>query len=186
MFGSVKLILDNSEFIIKFENIIDYYPFLEFQCRFQIILDIQFYSSIWILGDSILRNSLITFNMDKKTISFAQNIDIYQNIVESAISSEKDGSIYTVFYLMLAVALLVIFFIIYKCATRTETPVELREARLLDEQEQVDYEMNKTNEQDIYGLKNLALEMNRKKSSYYDLRLKDDVLISQKDLHKYS
>ena len=50
---------------------IDYYPYERYQCHFQIIVDV-FGLNIWLLGDSALRASLITFNMNTKQIKWVQ------------------------------------------------------------------------------------------------------------------
>lgn len=71
-FGSIYLNFATGKFIIDFESIIDYMPSSEYQCRFQIILDL-FNFDTWILGDSVLRYSFITFDMEKREISFLQN-----------------------------------------------------------------------------------------------------------------
>lgn len=195
MFGSIKLILgDNSEFIIKFENIIDYYPFLEYQCRFQLLLDLQYYSSVWIIGDSLLRNMLITFDLKSHSISYVQEINLYsKSIVETAIKTEKQTPLNTVFYLMLIVALIVIFFIIFKCITRFQSGsgrenqgTNNLNANMSDvtqeNHEERDYEMMVNDRYNVPGLRNLASDIIRKRSSFYDLRVKDDITISQKDL----
>ncbi len=71
-FGSIYLNFGKGKFIIDFEIMIDYIPNLEFQCQFQMILDL-FNFDTWILGDSVLRYSFITFDIEKREISFLQN-----------------------------------------------------------------------------------------------------------------
>jgi len=124
IFQNIKLILDNnSEFEVNFEDIIDYYPFLEFQCRFQLVLDIQYFTNVWIIGDSLLRNTLITLDMLNKRIGFLQNISLYQkNIVETSLTNDNDSSsgISYLYIILLAVIAILILFMIYKCFfTRT-------------------------------------------------------------------
>jgi len=74
-FGSIYLNFAKGRFIIDFESIIDYMPSSEYQCRFQMILDL-FNFDTWILGDSVLRYSFITFDMQSREISFLQNSGI--------------------------------------------------------------------------------------------------------------
>jgi len=71
-FGSIYLNFASGKFVIDFESVIDYMPSSEYQCRFQIILDL-FNFDTWILGDSVLRYSFITFDMEKREVSFLQN-----------------------------------------------------------------------------------------------------------------
>ncbi len=124
VFPHVKLVIDSasgiSEFIINFEDIIDYYPFLEYQCRFQMVLDIQLFTNIWILGDSLLRNTLISFDMQKRQIGYVQNINLYEkNIVESTVKGEvtRSESSDMWFYIVILLAVLLLFIFIYKCFT---------------------------------------------------------------------
>jgi hypothetical protein len=73
-FDDIELIIDGQKFIIRTDDIIQFYPTLEYQCRFEIIVDI-FMLDGWILGDSVLRYTLITFDMDKRTVGYIQEMD---------------------------------------------------------------------------------------------------------------
>lgn len=72
-FGMMVLTIDNSSFTINFEDIIDYMPATspDFACKFQILADV-FFEDAWILGDSALRSTLISFNMKSKSIQWVQ------------------------------------------------------------------------------------------------------------------
>ena len=59
------------QYNITLNKMIDYYPYERYQCHFQIIVDV-FGLNIWLLGDSALRASLITFNMNTKQIKWVQ------------------------------------------------------------------------------------------------------------------
>lgn len=74
-FGSIKIYFDNDNYYqINFEDLIEYNQSKIFQCRFKMLVDkIDF--GIWVIGDSSLRSSLITFNMEERKISFIQNIN---------------------------------------------------------------------------------------------------------------
>jgi hypothetical protein len=56
-FGDIVISFANSRFVIKTKDIIQYFPTLEFQCRFELIVDIQMMDA-WILGDSVLKYNL--------------------------------------------------------------------------------------------------------------------------------
>lgn len=88
-FGSIYLNFSRGKFIIDFESIIDYLPSSEYQCRFQIVLDL-FTFDTWILGDSVLRYSFLTFDMQDKKISFLQNSGI---VTDSAITGDASPAI---------------------------------------------------------------------------------------------
>jgi len=91
-FGSIYLNFATGKFVIDFESIIDYMPSSEYQCRFQIILDL-FNFDTWILGDSVLRYSFITFDMEKREVSFLQNAGMItdSNIIGADKASNKNA-----------------------------------------------------------------------------------------------
>ena len=74
-FGEIKIFFNENNFYrINFEDIIEYYQNYRYQCHFQMLVDkIDF--GIWVIGDSSLRGSLITFNMEDRKISFIQSIN---------------------------------------------------------------------------------------------------------------
>ena len=73
-FGSMKIYFDNDNYYqINFEDLIEYNQSKIFQCRFKMLMDKISYN-IWVIGDSSLRSSLITYNMEERKISFIQNI----------------------------------------------------------------------------------------------------------------
>lgn len=68
------VLASNQKFTIKMENLIEYYPTLSFPCRFELLIDI-FMMDSWILGDSVLRDTLITFDMQNRQVGWVQEID---------------------------------------------------------------------------------------------------------------
>ena len=74
-FGNIKIYFDKKNYYqINLEDLIEYNKNYRYQCSFQMLVDrIDF--GIWVIGDSALRSSLITFNMLERKISFVQNIN---------------------------------------------------------------------------------------------------------------
>jgi hypothetical protein len=86
-FGSIYMNFENgNKFVIDFESIIDYIPGNEYECAFQVIIEI-FGMDTWILGDSVLRYTFLTFDMENKQISFLQNA---LQITDSEIKGENN------------------------------------------------------------------------------------------------
>ena len=96
-FGEISLNLGNNNYFnIKFENIIDYNKDLTYQCHFHIIVDV-FDIGTWILGDSALKSSLISFNINEREIKFVQNLKEQLNnimISKSTVLNNNDNNSY--------------------------------------------------------------------------------------------
>ena len=117
-FGSFSIKFDNDNiFNISFYNVIDYNSKNYFQCHFQIMVDV-FDIHTWILGDSALRSSLITFNMEKREIKYLQNINERINklrlATSAAVAIETINSYYydIIYYLLIAVVIFIIISVI--------------------------------------------------------------------------
>ena len=117
-FGSFSIKFDNDNiFNISFYNVIDYNSKNYFQCHFQIMVDV-FDIHTWILGDSALRSSLITFNMEKREIKYLQNINERINklrlATSAAVAIETINSYYydIIYYLLIAVVIFMIISVI--------------------------------------------------------------------------
>jgi len=115
-FDNIELNLKSSgsqinKLTIVTENLIDYVPILDYQCHFQILLDI-FLGNFWILGDSVLRDSLISFDMQERKIGWIQN---FVKIDDSKFQSLKETEIQNIAYLYLYifVFLFVTFSVLY-------------------------------------------------------------------------
>ena len=113
-FGSFSIKFDNNNiFNISFYDVIDYNSKNFFQCHFQIMVDV-FDIHTWILGDSALRSSLITFNMEKREIKYLQNINERINKLRLATSAsiaiDTINSYYydIIYYLLIAVVIFII------------------------------------------------------------------------------
>jgi cathepsin E len=118
-FSDLDLDIAGQTFHIRIENLIEFYPTLDYQCRFEILIDI-FMMDSWILGDNVLRYTLLSFDMNKRTIGYIQDLPrisddevagIYPEDNEGKEVSKLDYFIYGVCVL---VALAVIY-MFYKC-----------------------------------------------------------------------
>ena len=119
-FGSFSIYLGFGNFFnISFSDIIDYNSKNAFQCHFQIMVDV-FDIKTWILGDSALRSTLISFNIEEREIKFIQNVNRMFNQDNLAVSAsdyiEKlNQSYYHLIYWLLGifVLLIIVFIILY-------------------------------------------------------------------------
>lgn len=102
-FGMMVLTIDNSTFTINFEETIDFMPATDFACKFQILADV-FFEDAWILGDSALRSTLISFNMNSKSIQWVKT---KERINELALA-ESMNKINTAFWIWTAIGISVL------------------------------------------------------------------------------
>jgi cathepsin E len=116
-FNDIELNISGQTFTIKTENLIEFYPTLEFQCRFEILVDI-FMMDSWILGDNVLRYTMLTFDMDKRRIGYLQDIPRVSDR-EIVGDNQQDGTqAYNydyVIYGICALVALVVIYMFYKC-----------------------------------------------------------------------
>ena len=69
-FGSITLTFnDTNHFVIHFNDIIDFFPSMEYQCVFQIIVTDKL-NDTWIIGDSALNGNLLTYDMEEKSVEW--------------------------------------------------------------------------------------------------------------------
>ena len=106
----------NDNFIIKFSDIIDYFPTKEYQCEFELLVDSNF-KQTWIFGDSALRSTLITFNLEKKNVQWVQMKEIFNDdfVKDESFSSTSLHSnvLYYSWAIMAIIFILLIGFLAY-------------------------------------------------------------------------
>lgn len=117
-FGYIELYFDSdNKFKIDLAKLIDYDKRDLFQCHFQIMED-AFEINTWVLGDSALRHSLISFDMDERKISFVQNIQdiIDENKLAKSSIIFKEGGFFSsiLFWVIIAVIILALAFVVAK------------------------------------------------------------------------
>lgn len=107
---------DNNKFVIFTENLVEYYPTLEYQCRFELIVDV-FMMDAWILGDSVLRHTLITFDLENKKINYLQDLNRLseENVLGNNEAVGRRGSDYFM-YILIIIMVISICFLIFKWA----------------------------------------------------------------------
>ena len=106
----------NDNFNIKFSDIIDYFPTKEYQCEFELLVDSNF-KQTWIFGDSALRSTLITFNLEKKNVQWVQMKEIFNDdfVKDESFSSTSLHSnvLYYSWAIMAIIFILLIGFLAY-------------------------------------------------------------------------
>ena len=113
-FGSLSINLGNGNYFnITFSDVVDFSSKNIYQCHFQIMVDV-FDIKTWILGDSALRSTLISFNIEKREIQFIQNVKEQFNHVSLANSAidyihNLNKSYYNLIYWLLGIF---IFFVV--------------------------------------------------------------------------
>lgn len=111
-----KLVLhfnENTTFQVVLEDIIDYFPTLEYQCHFQILAD-MFFNDTWILGDSALRSTLITFDMQERTVQWIQmNKRLNEDEMIKDDSESYDNAIYYTWVVVAVAFLMILGFLAY-------------------------------------------------------------------------
>jgi cathepsin E len=112
-FSDIDLEISGQTFHIKTENLIEFYPTLDYQCRFEILIDI-FIMDSWIIGDNVLRYTLLTFDMNKRTIGYIQDLPrIDDEDIKGVVHEEETKKTSRIDYLIYGVCVLVAIFVIY-------------------------------------------------------------------------
>ena len=117
-FGRIEINFnENNKFSIDLNNMIEFYEKSNYQCHFQITMEI-FELNTWVLGDSALRRNLISFNMYERKITFVQNISgiIDDNKIAQNKWINTTGSLFysiIFWFIIIATIGLIILFIFY-------------------------------------------------------------------------
>lgn len=113
-FGKIQLKIEGySYYNISLPDVINYYPNFAYQCYFQIMVDV-FDLNTWILGDSAMRSSLITFNMNLRKISWVQTKERFDEIaLANSISNNTSRTFSLWWFVIAAISLISIGGIIY-------------------------------------------------------------------------
>ena len=115
-FGFIQIKINaNSIFNITLSDTIDYYPNFTYQCYFQMMADV-FDINTWILGDSALRSTLITFNMNSRLIKWVQTKERFNDNTLAESINQTETSSFSYWWLIIGgitilIAGLVIYFI---------------------------------------------------------------------------
>lgn len=116
IFPQLKLNINGHFLELNPNNIIDYNPSLEYQCRFQIIISTEKFDH-WILGDSALRGLLISFDLSKRNIGFTNEIPNFPiNINEELNKTVEDHQDVKIYYIFALAFIFTGIFFLYKCA----------------------------------------------------------------------
>lgn len=113
-FGLIQIKINtNSIFNITLSDIIDYYPNLAYQCHFQMMADV-FDLNTWILGDSALRSTLMTFNMNSKLIKWVQTKERFNDNTLAESINQTEASSFSYWWIIIGgLVLLIVGLVIY-------------------------------------------------------------------------
>lgn len=74
-FPVLELAIGNGVFKLFPADYVEFFPmYQDYQCRFQLMVDV-FTENLWILGDTAIRHSIITFNNEINEIKFYQSAE---------------------------------------------------------------------------------------------------------------
>jgi hypothetical protein len=110
IFPDINLMINGYSLNIDNSQLISYEPIYEYQCRFQILIDLNLFDS-WILGDNALRGVLLTYDMENKRVSFIKT----ELPREITISNNNQNNSILFIYLLGIVLSAIIVFSLYKC-----------------------------------------------------------------------
>ena len=109
-FNDIRIIVNNGTIKIESKYIIDFEPYHEYQCRFQIIIDNNFNNS-WIIGDSALRGMFVSFDYSKGRIGFNRNL-FFQELLKG----EKHTEDVKIYYFVMLVVICFVMVWLYRWA----------------------------------------------------------------------
>lgn len=107
-YNDMLIVLDfnGAKIEIKIDDLLEFYPNMNYSCRFQIIIDTGQINA-WILGDSVLKNMFISFDMENSRIGFTP----YSMISPSGRKNDKSNRL---FYLLCFLALLLTIYLLFR------------------------------------------------------------------------
>lgn len=125
IFPDMELSLNGQRLKISFSKMIDYEPYNQYQCRFHVIVTNSHLFDFWILGDSVLRGMLLSFDVGTRTIGFNQDItslgfNITQEINDKSIYAQDDK----VYYIFALIFLIAGFIVIVKMVNNNQANKE--------------------------------------------------------------
>jgi predicted aspartyl protease len=89
-FSNLNLNLNNGSLFLETNTFIEFEPYQEYQCKFQLLVDDKIEN--WLLGDAALRGLYITFDYQRKRIGYAKNYFLEESTAE--VKDEDDVKIY--------------------------------------------------------------------------------------------
>lgn len=121
IFPDINLSIHNDIFTIKSKHIIDYFPNLPYQCRFELIVDFD-NDDTWTLGTAALKNTLFNFDFYKRKIGFIQFSEEIRKIMmrDNLMIEEQDNTEVYFLYLGFLIFIFVVFVKIAKRINRIQ------------------------------------------------------------------
>ncbi len=116
IFPNLILYISSNPFVISLKDLIEFNSRNTFQCNFNILIDLE-NEDTWILGRSVLSNTLLSFDQSKRKIGFIQNPKAFESLLNGNIiinaNDQNDTKIGFIFFL---VFLFILVFGLFKCA----------------------------------------------------------------------
>lgn len=110
IFPNINLVINGFKLNLDNSQLISYEPIYEYQCRFQILIDLNMFDS-WILGDNALRGVLLSYDLQDKKISF-----IKADVPKEITINDNNQNNYIFFFYILGLVLIAVFMVgLYKC-----------------------------------------------------------------------
>ncbi len=109
IFPDLNIYINNDAFTIKSNDIIDYFPDLSYQCRFELIID-ENNDDTWTLGTAALKNTLFSFDFNTRKIGFLQSSEEVKKLMvkDNFIIQEPDNTDSKIIYIFCLGFILVI------------------------------------------------------------------------------
>jgi hypothetical protein len=108
-FSNLNLRLNNGSLFLETKTFIEFEPYQEYQCKFQILVNDNI--DYWVLGDAALRGLYITFDYHHKKIGFAKNY-----FLEESTAVEEDNEDVKIYYFVALILIGVAMFGLFRWA----------------------------------------------------------------------
>ena len=116
IFPNLNLNINSNTFTIQLSDLAKFNRSSQYQCEFKIIVDLE-NEDTWILGRSVLSNTLLSFDQIKRKLGFAQNPKSFENMLSGNLiinpNDQNDSKIGFIFFF---VFLLILAYGLFKCA----------------------------------------------------------------------
>lgn len=179
IFPNITLFLDSSPFTIITSEIIDYFPNLAYQCRFEAFVDLNnFYT--WTLGITAIKNALFSFDITNRRIGFVQSAKEMNNLInkDNILIEPSDNVDSKLGYFFALIFIIIIIFGLMKFSTSENNRSDSFNYGNLEDKQKIELIKNKfnTDEYDYDDVNKINLNINHNK--------KDEKLLEMKDIEK--
>jgi hypothetical protein len=116
-FPNIKLSIGNNPFEIQTKELIEFSPYTSYQCRLKILIDVET-EDTWKLGTSVLKDSLLSFDVAKRKVGYIQHPLNFENYLnkENIIIRETEEAPNKIGFIFALAFLIVLMFGLFRCA----------------------------------------------------------------------